>query len=258
MIKKSPCDFFDSNEWELPNVVGSSSAMHEVRCRLKKMAHTDLNVLLLGESGTGKTLMAKVIHDFSERRAKPFVSVNMASIPEQLAESELFGTLSGAYTGSMNRTGFASAADGGTLFFDEIAELPLSVQAKLLHFVETGTFYKVGSVTPVRVDVRIICATNANLEKMVEEKKFNQALYYRIHKAVLRIPPLRERREDILPLSESFLKKKGFSTGCFSKEALAMIERCEWPGNVRQLESCLHVTCELNRDHIIEPEDLVF
>ncbi|MCR5494439.1 MAG: sigma-54 dependent transcriptional regulator [Treponema sp.] len=243
---------------DLLKVAGVSKAINSVKNYLQKVSETDLDVLLLGESGTGKTYMARIIHELSDRRGKPFVALNMASIPETLAESELFGTVSGAYTGAVNRPGFVCVANGGTLFFDEIAELPLAVQAKLLHFVETGTFCKVGSTTENHVDVRIICATNADLEELVKQRKFNEALYYRIYKAVVRIPPLRSRREDILVLSEYFLKKRGFSIQSFSSEALLSLQNHDWPGNVRQLENCLHVTCELNRGKIIGVEDLVF
>lgn len=243
---------------ELLKIAGVSPAINNVKSCLRKISGTDLDVLLLGESGTGKTFMARIVHELSERRGRPFVSLNMASIPEALAESELFGTVSGAYTGAVNKPGFVSIANGGTLFFDEIAELPLSVQAKLLHFVETGTFCKVGSTAENHVDVRIICATNADLQELVNQRKFNEALYYRIYKAVVRLPPLRNRREDILALSDYFLRSRGLSFQCFSPEALDSLQNHDWPGNVRQLKNCLHVTCELNRDKIIGPEDLVF
>lgn len=258
MYSKNVCGSAVFANTELLQIAGVSKAINNVKFYLQKVSETDLDVLLLGESGTGKTFMARIIHELSVRRGKPFVSLNMAAIPESLAESELFGTVSGAYTGAVNKPGFVSIANGGTLFFDEIAELPLAVQAKLLHFVETGTFCKVGSTTENHVDVRIICATNADLAELVKQRKFNEALYYRIYKAVVRIPPLRNRKEDILVLSEFFLKKRGLSFQSFSPEALESLQNHEWPGNVRQLKNCLHVTCELNRNKIIGPEDLLF
>lgn len=258
MITKSYCLSPVSCDDALLRIVGNSPAMSLVKSQLKRISSTDLNFLLLGESGTGKTLMARIAHELSQRRGKPFVCINMAAIPESIMESELFGTVCGAYTGAVNKAGFVAAAGGGTLFLDEIAEMPLSSQAKLLHFVETGNFFRVGSTAENHVDVRIICATNADLEGLVREKKFNEALYYRIRKAAIRIPPLRTRKEDIKLISESILKKRGYSFSCFSKEALERLENYEWPGNVRQLDSCLQVTCELYRDQIIGPEDLVF
>ncbi|MBQ5998410.1 MAG: sigma-54-dependent Fis family transcriptional regulator [Treponema sp.] len=258
MITKSYCCSAVSGDAAMLRIVGDSPAIRLVKFQLQRISGTDLNILLLGESGTGKTLMARIAHDLSERRGKPFVSLNMAAIPESIMESELFGTVCGAYTGAVNKAGFVSTAGGGTLFLDEIAEIPLAAQAKLLHFIETGNFFKVGSTTENHVDVRIICATNADLEELVKEKKFNEALYYRIHKAAIRIPPLRNRKEDILVLSEWILKKRGYTFDCFSKEALERLKNYEWPGNVRQLDSCLHVTCELYKDQIIGPEDLIF
>jgi DNA-binding NtrC family response regulator len=227
-----------------PRIVGEHASIREVSQQIQKVAATDATVLLLGESGTGKELFARAVHHLSARREQPFVAVNCAAIPEGLVENELFGHERGAFTGAgARKIGKLDLAHRGTFFLDEIGELPLAVQAKLLRVLEERRFDRVGGTQPIEVDVRIVVATNRNLQKSIEEKLFREDLYFRIAAVPLTIPPLRERGDDVLLLANHFLEK--FSRE-FAKPGLELSsgvsERLlsyRWPGNVRELQNTL-------------------
>jgi Nif-specific regulatory protein len=242
--------------------VAVSPAIKEKLAIVERAAATDSTVLLLGESGVGKELFAEQIHLKSRRRDAPFVRVNCAALPEPLLESELFGHVKGAFTdATRDRRGRFELADGGTLFLDEIGELPLGVQAKLLRVLQQKTFEKVGSSNPTTVDVRLIAATNKDIERSVADKSFRADLYYRLNVLPIGIPPLRERREDIPELARFFLTKFRHDTKKqirgFSDEAMDALLGHHWPGNVRELENAVEravVTCA---NDLIGPDDLV-
>jgi Nif-specific regulatory protein len=241
--------------------ITKSPVMLEKIAVIDRIAATDSSVLILGESGTGKELAAERIHLRSARKTMPFVRVNCAALPSGLAESELFGHVKGAFTGaSANRAGRFEAADGGTLFLDEVGDLPLDLQAKLLRVIQQKTFEKVGSATPQTVDVRILAATNKDIEKLVAEGKFRGDLYYRLNVLPVYIPPLRQRTEDIPELARFFLEncakdmKKRFDG--FSGEAMGALISHNWPGNVRELENCVQRGCVAARGPVIQREDM--
>ena len=236
-------------------LVGASEAILAVKQQLAHVAAKELTVLLLGESGTGKTLAAELLHKNSRRCAKKFVSVDMTTVVEGLAESDLFGTVPGAYTGAVKRAGRFAKADGGTLFLDEIGELSLALQPKLLRVIETGNYCNVGSDAEHHVDVRLICATNENLQTLTQSGKFRIDLYYRIADYTVVMPPLRKRFEDIAALAESFLVRSGKQ---LSDSAYEKLMQHDWPGNIRQLKSCLHRACILSQENIILPEVINF
>jgi len=227
-----------------PRIVGEHASIRQVSQQIQKVAATDSTVLLLGESGTGKELFARAIHHLSPRREQPFVAVNCAAIPEGLVENELFGHERGAFTGAgARKIGKLDLAHRGTLFLDEIGELPLAIQAKLLRVLEERCFDRVGGTQPIEVDVRIVVATNRNLQKSIEEKLFREDLYFRIAAVPLTIPPLRERGDDVLLLANHFLEK--FSRE-FAKPGLELSSQARerllhyrWPGNVRELQNAL-------------------
>ncbi len=225
-----------------------------------RVAGTDAIVLLRGESGTGKSLMARCIHYSSNRKRGPFVIVNCASLPANLIESELFGHEKGAFTGAFNqRIGRFETADGGTLFLDEVGELPMETQAKLLRVIQDGTFERVGSSKTLTVNVRLICATNADLESLVREKQFREDLYYRLMVVPVQIPPLRNRKEDILPLCSFFLKKFTSKHGkrlSITREVMEFLEAYHWPGNVRELENTIERTVVLAGGGTLTPKDI--
>ncbi|MBP0049752.1 sigma-54-dependent Fis family transcriptional regulator [Marinobacterium sp. AK62] len=237
-------------------IIGSCKAMQELERRIQKVARTDATVLILGESGTGKELAARAIHEQSGRASKPMVCVNCAAIPETLIESELFGHEKGAFTGATSsRSGLIEAADGGTLFLDEIGELPLEAQARLLRFLQEGEIRRVGAVQPLKVDVRLIAATHRDLKTRARCGEFREDLYYRLYVMELRMPPLRERDEDILELARCFLRKQGEKMACpdlrFTEDALDLLRRYPWPGNVRELENAIERAVILaDGDHI--------
>jgi len=227
----------------------------------RKAAGTDSSVLLLGESGVGKELFAEQIHLASPRKARPFVRVNCAAIPEALLESELFGHVKGAFTDAVaDRRGRFELADGGTLFLDEIADMPLPLQAKLLRVLQNRTFERVGASETIHVNVRIIAATNRNLEKQVSAGLFRSDLFYRMNVLPIQIPPLRERREDIPALAEFFLRKHSRETKKqvtdFTDEAMDVLLSYGWPGNVRELENAVERAVVFARDDKIRPEAL--
>ena len=244
------------------NVIGDSEAMQNVFRHLRKVVDTRVSVLVEGETGTGKELIASAVHYWSNRREKLFVAQNCAALPENLLESELFGHKKGAFTGATDeKKGLFELADGGTLFLDEIGEMPLSLQAKLLRALQEGEIRAVGATSTKRVDVRIVAATNRDLEKEVAEGRFRQDLYYRLRVFPIRIPPLRERREDVAVLARHFLKtysrEFGKPTAGFSQQALELLQAYEWPGNVRELENEVQrLVIAVDADSFIAPDDL--
>jgi transcriptional regulator with GAF, ATPase, and Fis domain len=243
------------------DMVGESPRMREVHRLLNRVAATDSTVLLLGESGTGKELAARAIHRASPRAERPFVAVNCATLSETLLESELFGHEKGAFTGALSRkVGKVEVADGGTLFLDEVGEIPLPLQARLLRFLQERELERVGSTRPIRVDVRVVAATNRNLEREARAGSFREDLYYRLNVITLNLPPLRERREDIPLLASHFAartsRKLGRPIAGFTPEARACLLRYDWPGNVRELANAVERAIVLGEDDLIRPEDL--
>lgn len=233
------------NEVDNGELVASSESMIQIVNNVKTVACHDSNILILGESGTGKEMLARMIHQHSNRKNQPFVAVNCAAIPESLLESELFGYEGGAFTGAHKngKLGKFMLADGGTLFLDEIGDMPLYLQAKLLRVISERKVDRIGGATPIEVDVRIVSATNQNLEKMVEGRSFRGDLYYRLNVIPIRIPPLRDRKDDIVPLAKHFLtkynEKLGRSIEGIRGDVLDKFLQYDWPGNVRELENCI-------------------
>ena len=228
---------------------------------MEQVADTRTNVLITGESGTGKELIARSLHDSSRRKSKPFVAVNCGGIPENLMESELFGYLKGSFTGAVHdKKGLFEAADGGTIFLDEIGELTIGLQVKLLRVVQERKIKPVGGTTEVDVDTRIICATNKNLEEEVLEKRFRQDLFYRLNVIELRVPPLRERKSDLKPLAQFFLEKYAKEMDKditkISSYAIDLLKNYDFPGNVRELENLIERSVTLSTTNIILPESL--
>jgi len=225
-------------------IVGQSSVLSQIFLRVKQVAPMDATVLLLGETGTGKGVVARAIHSLSARKDRPLITVNCTSLPANLIESELFGRERGAYTGANARQlGRFELADGGTIFLDEIGEMPLELQCKLLRVIQDGEFERLGNPRTIKVDVRIIAATNRNLEEAIRNGRFREDLFYRLHVFPISIPPLRQRREDIPLLVDHFLAKFNKKTGkkieTVSKETLNALEQYHWPGNVRELETVI-------------------
>ena len=223
-------------------IVGSSAALRHVIDQMRLVARTDVNVLVQGESGVGKEVIAKAIHEMSARRHKSLIIVNCGAIPEGLIESELFGAEKGAYTGAVDRrSGHFEEADGGSIFLDELGEMPLAAQVRLLRVLETGEYSRVGSSTVKKTDTRVIAATNKDLAKEVQAGRFREDLYYRISTVEIKIPPLRERVDDILPLVDTFLheftQKYNSPSKRLTQEARQMLTRYRWPGNVRELRN---------------------
>ena len=237
---------------------GQCEPMQKVFTLIRKVAPTETTVLIQGESGTGKELAARALHLLSPRARKPLISVNCAAIPESLIESELFGHEKGAFTGAVSaRTGLIEAADGGSLFLDEIGELPAEAQARLLRVLQESEIRKVGSTQSRTVDVRMIAATHRNLKAMTRTGEFREDLYYRLNVMQIRIPPLRERRADILGLARRFLKRQANKLGrpelSLSPEAMQALERYRWPGNVRELENAIERASILTDGDVITP-----
>ncbi|MCK7610679.1 sigma-54 dependent transcriptional regulator [Roseibium sp. CAU 1639] len=232
-------------------LIGVSAKMRDIHDQIARMAPSQAPVFITGESGTGKELCANAVHTQSERRHNRFVTLNCAAIPRDLIESEIFGYVRGAFTGATdNRAGAAEQADGGTLFLDEIGEMDLLLQSKLLRFLQTGTFQRLGDTNTRKVDARIICATNRNPVAEISAGRFREDLYYRLHVLPIHLPPLRERRDDILPLAETFLdrysneERRSFKG--FDADAEARIVSYSWPGNVRQLENTIRQMVVMN------------
>jgi DNA-binding NtrC family response regulator len=244
-----------------PRIVGEHASIREMSTQIQRVAATDSTCLLLGESGTGKELFARAIHHLSPRREQPFVALNCAAIPEGLVENELFGHERGAFTGAgARKVGKMDMAHRGTLFLDEIGELPLAIQAKLLRVLEERRFERVGGTQSIDVDVRIVVATNRNLQKLAEEKLFREDLYFRISAVPMTIPPLRERGNDVLLLAEHFLekfsrefKKPGLTLSAEAKDRLLYYR---WPGNVRELQNALERAVILADGAVIQAEGL--
>ena len=225
-------------------LVANSPAMQSVMQTINAIAPTDSNVVILGESGTGKDVMARFIHENSLRAEKAFISINCAAIPEQLLESELFGYEAGAFTGALSKgkIGLFEAASGGTIFLDEIGDMPLALQSKLLRALENREIRRVGGVKNIPIDVRIICATNVNLQTMVAEKTFREDLYYRLSVFLIQLPPLHERKEDIIPLAENFLHALNEKYDAHKTLAPVTVETMlchRWPGNIRELRNVM-------------------
>jgi transcriptional regulator with PAS, ATPase and Fis domain len=242
-------------------LVGNSARMRIVRALIARLANSNSTVLITGESGTGKELAARAIHKLSPRRDGCFVPVNCGAIPEELLESELFGHVRGAFTGAVNaRQGRFQFAHGGTLFLDEISEMSAKLQVKLLRVLQERQFEPVGSDTAVQVDVRVVAATNRDLRDAVGEKKFREDLFYRLNVLPLELPPLRERRPDIVLLIGHFLSVHGQRRGKAAMQvdsaAIAIMERYSWPGNVREVENLIERLVVLNEDGIVRPSDL--
>lgn len=232
----------EPGEDRLP-LIGRSAAMQEIYRVIARLTQTDLTVMIMGESGTGKELVAKALHDYGKRRHGTFVAVNMAAIPKELVESELFGHERGAFTGATNRgIGRFEQAEGGTLFLDEIGDMPLEAQTRLLRVLQQGEYTTVGGRVPIRTDVRIIAATNRDLRQLIQQGLFREDLYYRLNVVPLRLPPLRERGDDIADLARHFLRKaedEGLPSKHLEPEALDLLRHHRWPGNVRELENLI-------------------
>jgi len=243
------------------DLVGEGPRMREIWRLLSRVAPSDSTVLVRGESGTGKEVAARVIHRKSRRANRPFVAINCATLSETLLESELFGHEKGAFTGAvLRKTGKFEVADTGTLFLDEVGEIPPSLQAKLLRVLQEREFERLGSTHPIRVDVRVIAATNRDLEQAIREGTFREDLFYRLNVISLTLPPLRERREDVPLLASHFAARFGFKLGRrvagFTPEARALLQRYAWPGNVRELSNAIERAIVLGEGDLIRPEDL--
>jgi len=244
--------------FEIPDMIGNSTVMHNLSQILYKVALTDATVLITGESGTGKEIAAKAIHELSKRKDKPFLAQFCGSIPDNLLESELFGYKKGAFTGAnTDKQGLLEAAEGGTFFLDEIADISTALQAKLLRVLENREIIRLGDVKVRKINVRIITATNKDLQTLVKEGAFREDLFYRLNVFPIRIPPLRERRTDIPLLASHFIKKMGKKDMAIDSAAIKKLESYYWPGNIRQLINVIHralILCEGNKllaEHII-------
>ena len=238
-------------------IIGTSSVMQSVFKNIAKITKTNYTVLITGESGSGKELVAKVIHDYSSRSHSPFIPINMASLPENLIESELFGYEKGAFTGAEKRTiGFFEKANGGTLFLDEIGDMPIDVQARLLRVLQFGEFSRVGGREVIKTNVRIISATNKNLLNSIDQNLFRQDLYYRLNVINIDLPPLRERENDIIDIAKNFLVTFSENKKTMDNSALEFLKNYNWPGNIRELENLFKRVCALSMEKIITGEIL--
>jgi two-component system response regulator AtoC len=249
-------------EFELGSFVAESPKMREVLGLISRVARSDTNILITGESGTGKDMVARLIHNASQRKHNRFVAISCAALPETLLESELFGYERGAFSGAEKRKiGKFELAHGGTLFLDEIGDIPISTQVKLLRVLQEFTFERLGGNAPIKVDVRLITATNQDLRRKIEQGTFREDLLYRLNVITMKLPALRERKEDIRPLTEHFIdklsKKYGYARKAISKDAFSKLMRYEWPGNVRELENVLERALVLSRGGVIEEHDIV-
>jgi len=248
-------------KYKFDNIIGNSLPMQQVFSRLERIVNTESTILILGESGTGKELVAKAIHYNSPRKDKPFVAINCGAIPADLLESELFGHAKGAFTGAVSeKAGKFEAADKGTIFLDEIGTMPMHLQMKLLRVLQEQEIERIGTTRKVKLNVRVVSATNADLEDQVKKGQFREDLYYRLNVIPIQLPPLRERREDIALLARNFLQKfcqeMDRSLMSISPAAMTALENYAWPGNVRELENLIERTVALTDNEIIEPQDL--
>jgi len=243
--------------YSLGNIIGQSPGMQELFRLVPKIAQSNSNVLITGESGSGKELVAAALHNLSHRKEKNFVTINCAAFPEGLLESELFGHMKGAFTGAMyNKQGLFEIADGGSVLLDEIAEMPTSLQAKLLRVLENGVFRRVGGTNDIKVDVRIISATNKELQEEISAGRFREDLFYRLNVVPVNIPPLRDRKEDIPLLAEHFLRKTSNDPKRLTSAAMKMLMDYSWKGNVRELENIIERVALLTEKKEITPADL--
>ena len=243
------------------SIIAKSESMKEILRLIDGIQDSDCNILLTGETGVGKSLLAKIVHFTSKRQDMPFLSINCATFTEELLASELFGHERGAFTGAVRtKQGLVEIADTGTLFLDEIAEMSTNLQAKLLKVIEEGEFYRVGGTRPIKVDVRFIAATNQKVKNAIVEGRFREDLYYRLNVMEIFIPPLRDRKDDIGPLSEYFLRKHLLSSrrnlSGFKKESLSILRSYSFPGNVRELENIIERAVILEKGTLISPESL--
>lgn len=244
-----------------PGLISGSKVMMDVQRMIERLGPRNVSVLIQGESGTGKEVAARLLHEQSPRRTQPFVAINCASIPDHLLESELFGHEKGAFTGALKQTpGKFELAHGGTLFLDEIGDMPLALQAKLLRFLQSRELERVGGRAAIKIDVRVISATNQNLEELVQARQFREDLYYRLNEVGIKLPPLRERERDSIALAHHFLnvnnRINGRSIRGFSPDALAAIASHSWPGNVRELENRLKRAVVMTDGLLITAADL--
>jgi len=245
------------------HIISKSNQMKKLLIEAEKIAAYDTTVLLQGESGTGKEVIANYIHEMSPRKEKEMISINCASLPETLLEAELFGYAKGAFTGALDtgKEGLIEIAEGGTLFLDEINSLPLATQGKFLRILETKMVTKVGSVKPKYIDFKLIAATNSNLKDLVDENKFRKDLYYRLNVVPINIPPLRERKEDIIPLADYFIEYYCIKYGRerkFTKKVYDKLIEYEWPGNVRELKNFVERIILMSSNSVLEIEDTPF
>ena len=244
-----------------PTLIGETPAMQAVRRLIDTIAPTDASVMILGETGTGKELIARSLHDKSRRASQAFIPVNCGALPENLVESELFGHRKGAFTGAdTHRKGLFEVANGGTLFLDEVGELDKSVQVKLLRFLESGEIRRVGENDPFRVDVRVLCATNRDLREMIAADQFREDLFFRINTFEIHLPPLRERKADIPPLAQHmltrFAPRRSGTISTLTPEAIEMLAAHDWPGNIRELANAIERATILAGGGPIRPEHL--
>ncbi|OGU55199.1 MAG: sigma-54-dependent Fis family transcriptional regulator [Ignavibacteria bacterium RBG_13_36_8] len=241
-------------------IIGKSKEIKDLVDIVMQIAQSDISILISGESGVGKEIFAKAIHGFSRRANKPMINVNCGAIPEGILESELFGHKKGSFTGAIDdRRGYFEIADGSTLFLDEIAEMPLTTQVKLLRVLETKEFMRIGSETVTKVDVRIIAATNKDLQNEVDAKKFRNDLFFRLKAVSLYIPPLRNRPEDISALLNHFLKSYSKSNNArepkITSEAMDLLINYKWPGNIRELKNTIETAVTLSRKDVLDADD---
>ena len=249
------------NESEKQLIVGRSPSMQELYKSIARLSQNDLTVMIYGESGTGKELVAKALHKYSARSEKPFIALNMAAIPNDLIESELFGHEKGSFTGAHQKSdGKFKLAEKGTLFLDEIGDMPIDAQTRLLRVLQEGEFTPIGGKEKILADTRIIAATHKNLSSLIEKGEFREDLFYRLNVVPINIPPLRDRKEDIPELVNHFLEKAKtlkLEPKKFNTESFQILEKYQWPGNVRELENFILKLCALYADEIIMNEDLV-
>ena len=252
--KREPSSEPAAEEDAMP-IVGRSAAMQEIYRLVARLTDTDLTVLISGESGTGKELVARALHDYGQRKKGPFVAINMAAVPRDLIEAELFGHEKGAFTGAVQREiGRFAQAEGGTLFLDEIGDMPIEAQTRLLRVLQQGEYTTVGGRTPMRTNVRIVAATNRNLRHLVRQGLFREDLFYRLNVVPIRMPPLRERTEDVPSLVRHFLARaesEGLPPKVFDTGALDQMKAYSWPGNVRELENLIHRLAALYSEEVI-------